>query len=82
MATLPPAPAYGTKEWYELRIERFTAAIDAVLLGQSYEIDGRRMTRANLSDLQKGLEWLHGGLTGIVNTPINARRVRTIRMRD
>ncbi len=54
---------YFTKAQIESKITAISAAIDAVMIGQSYSLDtgqGRQtVTRANLSTLQKQLDyWL------------------------
>lgn len=36
----------------------YNEALQSIALGQSYEINGRRMTRADLSAVQKMVEWL------------------------
>lgn len=39
----------------QARLDAYLAAEAAVLTGQSYEIAGRKLTRANLSDIQIGI---------------------------
>lgn len=41
----------------EAKITAYSNAIDAVLAGQSYSIAGRTVTRANLKDLEAGLDF-------------------------
>lgn len=48
MAGITPALA-------EARLAVYLAAEEAVLANQSYEIAGRRLTRADLSDIQAGI---------------------------
>lgn len=40
----------------QARLDQYLAAEEAVLTGQSYEIGGRKLTRADLADIQKGIE--------------------------
>lgn len=40
----------------EARLSAYLAAEEAVLANQSYEINGRRLTRADLDSIQKGIE--------------------------
>ena len=40
----------------QAKLDTYLAAETAVLSGQSYEIAGRRLTRANLAEIQKGVE--------------------------
>jgi len=37
------------------QLERYLAAEQKVLLGQQVEMDGQRLTRANLTDIQRGV---------------------------
>ena len=39
------------------RLDAYLAAELAVLAGQSYTIEGRTLTRANLADIRKGVEY-------------------------
>ncbi len=39
----------------QAQLERYLAAEEKVLLGQQVEIDGQRLTRANLTDIQRGV---------------------------
>ena len=39
----------------EARLTDYLNAEEKVLLGQAYELAGRRMTRANLEEIQKGI---------------------------
>lgn len=40
----------------EAQLALYLAAEQAVLTGQSYEIAGRRLTRANLADIHAGIK--------------------------
>lgn len=39
----------------QAQLDAYLAAETAVLSGQSYEIAGRKLTRANLADIQSGI---------------------------
>jgi hypothetical protein len=39
----------------EARLQNYLDAEEAVLTGQSYQIAGRQMTRANLAEIQAGI---------------------------
>lgn len=62
----------------ETQLAAYLAAETAVLSGQSYEINGRRVTRANLAEIQAGIKiWnqraqslTRGGLVVKGATPI------------
>lgn len=41
----------------EARLTNYMGAEAAVLNGQSYEIGGRKMTRANLKEIQEGITY-------------------------
>lgn len=45
-----------TLEQAQTQLDAYLAAETAVLTGQSYEIAGRKLTRANLDIIQKGIE--------------------------
>lgn len=45
-----------TLEQAQAQLDAYLAAETAVLSGQSYEIAGRRLTRANLGDIQAGIK--------------------------
>ena len=62
----------------ESQLSAYLAAESAVLAGQSYELNGRRVTRANLADIQAGIKiWnaraqslSRGGIRVIGATPV------------
>lgn len=43
---------------YRKLLSEFKAAMLAVATGQSYAINGRTLTRANLAEIQKTIDWL------------------------
>ena len=45
-----------TSSHAEAQLSSYLAAETAVLSGQSYELNGRRVTRANLADIQAGIK--------------------------
>jgi len=47
------------------KLNAFLAAQDAVLTGQSYTIAGRSLTRANLADIQKGIDYWNGQVNAL-----------------
>lgn len=67
-----------TKDQADTQLAAYLAAETAVLGGQSYEINGRRVTRANLAEIQSGIKiWnerakslARGGLVVKGATPI------------
>lgn len=53
-----------TQAQAETQLAAYLAAETAVLSGQSYEIAGRKLTRANLAEIQKGIEiWQNRAVT-------------------
>jgi hypothetical protein len=39
-------------------LTKYTTCLEAISLGQSYEINGRQMTRANLREVRDTIDWL------------------------
>lgn len=62
----------------EAQLASYLAAETAVLTGQSYEIAGRKLTRANLAEIQKGIEIWNGRATTLAASSAGASRARTI----
>lgn len=59
------------------RVAAYQAAELAVLRNQSYEMpDGRKLTRANLKDIQRGLAEAKAELAAANGTPIRKGRAR------
>jgi hypothetical protein len=46
-----------TLEQAQAQLDKYLAAEAAVLLNQSYEIAGRRLTRANLKEIHDGIKF-------------------------
>lgn len=45
-----------TQAQAETQLAAYLAAETAVLSGQSYELNGRKLTRANLAEIQQGIK--------------------------
>ena len=45
-----------TLEMCQAQLNKYLIAEEKVLLGQSYDIDGKKVTRADLEFIQKGIE--------------------------
>lgn len=45
-----------TQAQAEVQLASYLAAETSVLSGQAYEINGRKFTRANLAEIQKGIQ--------------------------
>jgi hypothetical protein len=60
------------------QLDLYIAAEAAVLLNQSYEIAGRKLTRANLGDIQQGIELWSQRLTTANAQAAGRGRARTI----
>ncbi|MCT2398518.1 hypothetical protein [Novosphingobium mangrovi (ex Huang et al. 2023)] len=59
------------------RLEAYQAAEMAVLRNQSYEMpDGRKLTRANLKDIQNGLALARADYQAAVGEPVVRGRAR------
>lgn len=59
------------------RLDLYLEAEAAVLRNQSYELEGRKLVRANLAEIRKGIADLRaelGNATGIVRPRGRARR--------
>lgn len=63
----------------EARLTEYLAAESKVLAGQSYSIEGRQLTRANLREIRDGITYWNdlvislggGGITITGATPVN-----------
>lgn len=67
-----------TQAQAQAQLEAYLAAETAVLSGQSYEIAGRKLTRANLADIQKGISLWNDRVVGLTNSAAGRSRRRTI----
>lgn len=67
-----------TQSQADAKLAEYLAAESAVLAGQSYELNGRKLTRANLAEIQTGIAtWdkrakslARGGMRVMGATPI------------
>jgi hypothetical protein len=62
-----------TKAQAEAQLASYLAAETAVLAGQSYDINGRRLTRANLAEIQKGIQLWNARVVRLTNGGITVR---------
>lgn len=62
----------------EAQLALYLAAETAVLGGQSYEIAGRKLTRANLAEIQKGIEIWNTRASDLGNQASGRSRARTM----
>ena len=62
----------------ETQLAAYLAAETAELSGQAYEIAGRRLTRANLAEIQRGIELWNGRATTLGQQAAGRSRARTI----
>lgn len=63
-------------------LERYLAAEAAVLSGQSYEIAGRKLTRADLAEIRAGRDDWERRVVTLSSSAAGRGRTRTIRVRD
>ena len=49
----------------EARLARYYKAEDAILSGQSYEVEGLKLTRANLKDVQSMINTLESKISAL-----------------
>ena len=62
----------------QAQLDAYLAAETAVLGGQSYEIAGRKLTRANLSEIQAGIEIWNNRVVTLSNKANGRSRSRTV----
>jgi hypothetical protein len=62
----------------QAQLDSYLAAESAVLTGQSYEIAGRKLARADLRSIQLGIEVWNARVKALANTERGRRRSRTI----
>lgn len=67
-----------TKAQAQAQLDAYLAAETAVLSGQSYEINGRRLTRANLADIQKGIQIWNARVVRLTNGGLTVRGVTPV----
>ena len=62
-----------TLEQAQQQLDRYMDAETAVLLNQSYEISGRKLTRANLIEIQTGIKVWNERVKDITQKTTNGR---------
>lgn len=67
-----------TLEEAQTALNEHLAASTAVCNNQSYEIKGRKMTRANLAEIREGIKFWNDLVKEISRTQSGGRRSRTI----
>lgn len=67
-----------TLEMAEAQLAAYMAAETAVLTGQSYEISGRKLTRADLEAIQTGITTWNNRVQQLANSSVGRSRARTI----
>lgn len=67
-----------TQQQAQTQLDAYLAAETAVLSGQSYEIAGRKLTRANLGDIQSGITLWNTRLNALMGAARGRTRSRTI----
>lgn len=67
-----------TQEQAQEQLDKYLAAEVAILGSQSYEIAGRKLTRADLADVQKGIALWDERVKALSRTALGRRRSRTL----
>lgn len=62
----------------QTQLDAYLAAETAVLSGQSYEIAGRKLTRADLSSIQEGISLWNSRVVTLANQATGRSRARTV----
>ena len=62
----------------QTQLDLYLAAEAAALANQSYEIAGRRLTRANLAEIQAGIDLWNKRLITLTNQAAGTGRARTM----
>lgn len=62
----------------QTQLAAYLAAETAVLSGQAYEIAGRRLTRANLAEIQTGITTWHQRASSLSRSAAGRSRARTV----
>jgi len=62
-----------TQAQAEAQLASYLAAETAVLSGQGYEINGRKLTRANLAEIQRGIQIWDGRVKNLARGGISIR---------
>lgn len=67
-----------TQAQAQAQLDTYLAAETAVLSSQSYEIAGRKLTRADLDSIQKGIALWNGRVIALANQARGRSRSRTV----
>ena len=62
----------------QTQLDAYLAAESAVLTGQSYEIAGRKLSRANLAEIQTGITTWNARVVNLSNQSRGRSRARTV----
>lgn len=62
----------------QARLDALLAAYDKIVIGQKVEIDGQSLTRANLADVQKGIEFWDARTKQLNGSSSGRGRMRTV----
>lgn len=62
----------------QTQLDAYLAAESAVLTGQSYEIAGRKLSRANLAEIQTGITTWNSRVINLSNQSRGRSRARTV----
>ena len=62
----------------QAQLDAYLAAETAVLAGQSYEINGRRLDRARLAEIQQGIDRWNRRVVSLSQSDSGGSRSRTI----
>lgn len=62
----------------EARLDALQAAYDKIVIGQKVEIDGQALTRANLADVQRGIEFWDRKVKELSASASGRGRARTV----
>lgn len=69
-----------TQQQAQAQLDLYLAAEAKVLTNQSYEIAGRKLTRANLQEIRQGIETWDARVKNLARIASGIRRTRTILM--
>lgn len=67
-----------TLDQAQTQLNSYLAAETAILSGQRYTINGRELQRANLAEVQKGVETWNTRVIQLSNRQTGRSRVRTV----
>lgn len=69
-----------TLEQAQAKLDQYLVASQKALENQSYEIAGRKLTRANLKEIQEGIDYWDAKVKSLSRMALGSRRTRTIVM--